>query len=136
MVQPLNATVLAELAAMDDYDRILNMDRIAAAHGMTAADLDAALAAHLRGETVANVAEAPPTAPASTPAPTGAAAQRITDASRYRATYDPSPEGQARQANVQEAIVCPACNAALGIPAVRPIKVKCPSCLMDHTFTV
>lgn len=134
MVQPLNATVLAELAAMDDYDRILNMDRIAAAHGMTAADLDAALTAHLRGESV--VSPAAPSSAEPSPTPVGAAAQRITDASRYRATYDPSPEGQARQANVQEAIVCPACSAALGIPAVRPIKVKCPSCLMDHTFTV
>ena len=53
---------------------------------------------------------------------------------KYRFTYDPSHSGKKRQSEVNQAIVCPHCNAALGIPSVRPISVKCPACLMESTF--
>jgi len=49
--------------------------------------------------------------------------------------YDPSVEAKQRRAMVEQAIVCPACGVALGIPSQRPIKVTCPQCLHVSTFT-
>jgi hypothetical protein len=54
---------------------------------------------------------------------------------RFQFDYDPSVEAQQRRAMVEQAIVCPACGVALGIPSQRPIKVTCPQCLHVATFT-
>ena len=40
-----------------------------------------------------------------------------------------------RRQNVDQAIMCPGCGVALGIPAVRPIKVTCPQCMQETTFS-
>jgi len=53
---------------------------------------------------------------------------------RHRFEYDPSPDASQRRQQVSQAITCPSCGAALGIPAIRPIKVACPQCLQEHTF--
>ena len=53
---------------------------------------------------------------------------------RHRFEYDPSPDASERRQQVSQAITCPSCGAALGIPAIRPIKVTCPQCLQEHTF--
>ncbi len=53
---------------------------------------------------------------------------------RHRFEYDPSPDASQRRQQVSQAITCPSCGAALGIPAIRPIKVTCPQCLQEHTF--
>ncbi|MFL2959197.1 MAG: hypothetical protein ACJZ5P_04010 [Candidatus Thalassarchaeaceae archaeon] len=53
---------------------------------------------------------------------------------KYRFTYDPSQSGKRRQSEVDQAIVCPHCSAALGIPSIRPISVTCPACMMESTF--
>jgi formylmethanofuran dehydrogenase subunit E len=53
---------------------------------------------------------------------------------RHRFEYDPSPDASQRRQQVSQAITCPSCGAALGIPAIRPIKVTCPQCLEEHTF--
>jgi hypothetical protein len=71
---------------------------------------------------------------ANTPSPTGKVAQILPDAGRYRLGYDPTAQGQQRQNMVQQAILCPACNAPLGIPMIRPIDVVCPECLTSTTF--
>ena len=53
---------------------------------------------------------------------------------RHRFEYDPSRDASQRRQQVSQAITCPSCGAALGIPAIRPIKVTCPQCLKEHTF--
>ena len=53
---------------------------------------------------------------------------------KYRFSYDPSHSGKKRQSEVEQAIVCPNCNAALGIPSIRPITIKCPACMNEATF--
>ena len=53
---------------------------------------------------------------------------------RHRFEYDPSPDASERRQQVSQARNCPSCGAALGIPAIRPIKVTCPQCLEEHTF--
>ena len=54
---------------------------------------------------------------------------------QFHFDYDPSVEAKQRRAMVEQAIVCPACGVALGIPSQRPIKVTCPQCLHESTFT-
>ncbi len=58
----------------------------------------------------------------------------ISAQNRHRFKYDPSPDASQRRQQVSQAITCPSCGAALGIPAIRPIKVTCPQCLEEHTF--
>ena len=54
--------------------------------------------------------------------------------SNYRFEYDPSQDASQRRQQVSQAINCPGCGAALGIPAIRPIKVSCPQCQLESTF--
>ncbi len=54
---------------------------------------------------------------------------------QFHFDYDPSVEAKQRRSMVEQAIVCPACGVALGIPSQRPIKVTCPQCLHEATFT-
>ena len=56
------------------------------------------------------------------------------DKSNFRFEYDPSQEAAQRRATVAQAILCPGCGVALGIPDVRPIKVTCPQCLQETVF--
>ena len=52
----------------------------------------------------------------------------------HRFEYDPSPDASQRRQQVSQAINCPSCGAALGIPSIRPIKVTCPQCFQENTF--
>ena len=54
--------------------------------------------------------------------------------SSHRFEYDPSPDASQRRQQVSQAINCPSCGAALGIPSIRPIKVTCPQCFQENTF--
>ena len=54
--------------------------------------------------------------------------------SNHRFEYDPSPDASQRRQQVNQAINCPGCGAALGIPSIRPIKVTCPQCYQESTF--
>tara|TARA_B100001989_G_C24212238_1_gene303663 strand:+ start:93 stop:458 length:366 start_codon:yes stop_codon:yes gene_type:complete len=58
----------------------------------------------------------------------------LATAANHRFEYDPSPDASQRRENISHAVSCPSCGAALGIPAIRPIKVTCPQCLQEHTF--
>ena len=128
----LPADVLAKLDAMDEYDRMLAYDRIGRDHRMSASEVEAQFNAWKSGGAVPSTSPTPQQAPS---APSGQSANYIQDASRYRPAYDPSREGRARQSQIEQAVMCPLCNSALGIPATRPIKVTCPSCLSESTFT-
>jgi len=124
---------LEKLDAMDEYDRLLSFGRIGSDYRMTAAEVEAQYNAWKRGESVA-----PSTftkSDAGTVAPSETTANYIQNPSKYRATYDPSREGKARQSQIEQAVMCPACNSALGIPSMRPIKVTCPNCMTETTFT-
>jgi hypothetical protein len=128
----LTAEVLAKLDAMDEYDRILAYDRIGNDHKMSAAEVEAQFNAWKSGGALPSSFSTPEMAPS---APPGQAANYISDAARYRPTYDPSKEGRSRQSQIEQAVMCPLCHSALGIPSTRPIKVTCPSCMSESTFT-
>ena len=48
--------------------------------------------------------------------------------------YDPTSGAKDRRTQVDQAIVCPGCGVALGIPSRRPIKIKCPQCMYESVF--
>ena len=98
---------------------------------MSAAEVEAQFNAWKSGGVIPS-SFSEPTAPS---VPSGQTANYIADASRYRPTYDPSKEGRSRQAQIEQAVMCPLCHSALGIPSTRPIKVTCPSCMSETTFT-
>ena len=128
----LPADVLAKLDAMDDYDRMLAYDRIGRDHRMSAAEVESQFNTWKSGGSIPST----PSVPESTPStPSGQSANFIQDASKYRPAYDPSREGRARQSQIEQAVMCPLCNSALGIASTRPIKVMCPNCMAESTFT-
>ena len=113
---------------------MLAMDAVARTYGVTPADVERALNAHLGGAAPEAQTEQPPFASApDVPAPPST--MESLDLSQYRYGYDPSTEAKARRAQVTQAFRCPVCSAALGIPNVRPIKVTCPACQSVHTFS-
>ena len=48
--------------------------------------------------------------------------------------YDPTSGAKDRRTQVDQAIMCPGCGVALGIPSRRPIKIKCPQCMYESIF--
>ena len=137
---------IAALRALSGYDQMLEIDRLCRTYGTDEASIRTAMAA------VASTPD-PVTSPAyaastneagwdtshkSVPgidASTPSAAPTMVDRGQFRFEYDPTREAAQRREQVSQAILCPACGVALGIPDVRPIKVTCPSCLMETTFT-
>ena len=147
--------VLHSLHAMDGYDRMLALDKIAREHGIEVEQLSVELQEFTqRGATAAAVVSHPlsdeddfdnPTAPKNLDdlnSPSEQSSQHIAatspryidDSSTLRMRYDPSVEGGQRQSGVTQAILCPTCSAPLGIPSTRPIKITCPNCATESLF--
>ncbi|MDP6010588.1 MAG: hypothetical protein QF707_02220 [Candidatus Poseidoniaceae archaeon] len=145
----LSKEVIATLANMDEYERLLAAESLSREHNI---QMDALLV--MVDDYIKAVAsgQVPQTEQAQNinagisadnfvaPAPDGVemrtptTAHHIRDAHRYRMKYDPSSDSQSRTQDITEAIICPHCKAPLGIPSIRPIKVSCPSCMMESTF--
>ena len=133
---------LRALKAMKGYDQLLELDRLCKAYGVDKATLQAAMT---------NLGN--PTATQSLPAPTPGSwdtthkdlpgleravaptTPTYVDKQRLHFEYDPSREAAQRREQVNQAILCSACGVALGIPDIRPIKVTCPACLFETTYT-
>ena len=122
--------VLQALARMSGYERTLEVDRISTQYGVSSAWLEQ----QIGGGAPAPAADPNTFAPATKEAPELPAATKILNQQSFRFQYDPSAEAAERRQSVQQAILCPACGVALGIPAIRPIKVTCPQCLQESTF--
>ena len=131
---------LAALAALSGYDQMLEIDRLCKKYGVDEASLRTMLQ---------SASPSPPPAannPASswdtshkdvpslqqTPAST---APTLVNKDQFRFEYDPTREAEERRGQVSQAILCSACGVALGIPDIRPIKVTCPACLFETTYT-
>lgn len=122
--------VLQALSSMTGYDRILETDRIAAQYGVTSEWIEQ----QLGGAAPPEQGNSAPFTPGSKEAPALPSSPNIMQKQNFRFHYDPSIEASQRRQNVEQAILCPACGVALGIPAVRPIRVTCPQCLAENTF--
>jgi formylmethanofuran dehydrogenase subunit E len=140
-VSTLPPEALSALKSLSGYEQMLEIDRICRVYNTDEATVRAALAQHS--------APAPQPSDSETPSswdtshkdvPTlqeasGPAAPQVIDKGQFRFEYDPTREAAARREQVNQAILCSACGVALGIPDVRPIKVTCPSCLFETTYT-
>ena len=103
------------LMAASDYERDLQAVNIGKKYGLTSAQILAMLPINQQSVQQSINTTLPPT-------------------SNYRFEYDPSQDASQRRQQVSQAINCPGCGAALGIPAIRPIKVTCPQCQLESTF--
>ncbi len=143
-MSPIPAVQLQQLIGLDEYEQMLAIDRVARELGMTAdqvkAEVDAVESTSSGPQlSVSPAADASESESRFTAAGAAAELDDVTptfldDAQKFRFSYDPSQDGEKRQKQVSQAIVCPHCSAPLGIPDVRPIRVSCPSCMMETTY--
>lgn len=122
--------VLQALARMTGYERMLETGRIAAEYGVPSEWIEQ----QLNSPTQPAQSAATQFTPGSKETPTLPSSATVLDKQNLRFQYDPSVQASQRRENVDQAILCPACGATLGIPAVRPIKVTCPQCLAETIF--
>ncbi len=146
---------ISALRILSGYDQMLEISRVTKQYDVTEAELMEALNSVAQPSQSSMLGKpAPPSlgkpAPPSpdtlsasatapfTPdvkeAPSLPATATMLDKSNFRFDYDPSQEAAQRRAAVAQAILCPGCGVALGIPDVRPIKVTCPQCLQESLF--
>ena len=131
---------LVALSAMSGYDQTLEIERLCQVYNLDEMTLRAAMASIVRSETTGAtpIDQTWDTTHKAIPgledarAPT---APTLVDKRQFRFEYDPTREASQRREQVNQAILCSACGVALGIPDVRPIKVTCPSCLFESTYT-
>ena len=137
---PVPEHELLAVKAMIGYDQMLEIDRLCKAYGVDEATLQAA---------IANVGTPSVTQPLSSKGSwdtthkdlpgleqiVAPATPTFVDKQRLHFEYDPSREAAQRREQVKQAILCSACGVALGIPDIRPIKVTCPACLFETTYT-
>ena len=131
---------LLAMQNMSDYEQMLHIDRLCTTYGVDEATLRALMQ---RVTSTQNPATKPPpdswdTSHKEVPGLQDAitpTSPNLLDKQQFRFTYDPSREAGERRKQVNQAILCAACGVALGIPDIRPIKVTCPSCLFETTYT-
>lgn len=133
--------VLTALKSMSGYEQMLEIDRLCRVYNTDESTVRAALAQHASsapGQPAIDASASWDTSHKDVPTlqeATGPAAPQVIDKGQFRFEYDPTREAAARREQVNQAILCSACGVALGIPDVRPIKVTCPSCLFETTYT-
>ena len=133
------ATKLQQFIGMDDYERKLTIDRLSRELGLSVTEIENEIRDFEQGmnspgsKLEIDMPEKKSSFISSDESSEGAP-EFISDAHRYRFTYDPSKDAKERQSNVNQAILCPHCNVGIGIPPIRPIKVMCPSCRIESVF--
>ena len=136
------AVIMQHFIGLSDYERKLAMDRASRELGMTVEQIEVEIENFQSdGFKQGQSTDTPPVeAPRKESIFKRPKKQKeggpefVGDSHRYRFRYDPSVAGKARQDKATQAIACPHCKAALGIPEKRPIRVTCPACMMDSTF--
>ena len=133
------AIKLQQFIGMDDYERKLTIDRLSRELGLSITEIENEIRDFEQGinspdsKLEIDMPEKKSNFTSSDESSEGAP-EFISDAHRYRFTYDPSKDAKERQSNVNQAILCPHCNVGIGIPPIRPIKVMCPSCRIESVF--
>ena len=120
---------ITALRALSGYEQMLEIDRITKQYGIAEADL-----LQQMSPSIDSRSDMSSFTPESKEAPALPSTANILDKSNFRFAYDPSAEAAQRRSSVAQAILCPGCGVALGIPDVRPIKVTCPECLQETIF--
>ena len=133
------AIKLQQFIGMDDHERKLTIDRLSRELGLSITEIENEIRDFEQGiispgsKSEIDVPKNKSNFISSDESSEGAP-KFISDAHRYRFTYDPSKDAKERQSSVNQAILCPHCNVGIGIPPIRPIKVMCPSCRIESVF--
>ncbi len=120
---------ITALRALSGYEQMLEIDRITKQYGITEAEV----LQHMT-PSIDSRPDVSSFIPESKEAPVLPSTANVLDKSNFRFEYDPSAEAAQRRSSIAQAILCPGCGVALGIPDVRPIKVTCPECLQQTVF--
>ena len=127
----ISAQDLQRLAGLQGYDLTLEIDAMARKYGMTAEEI----VAILRTASQAPQTSQQPFEPvASKTVPQLPNQPRQISMEGLHFDYDPTAGAKDKRAQVDQAIMCPSCGVALGIPSRRPIKIKCPQCLHEAVY--
>ena len=129
---------LAALRALSDYDQTLHIQRVCQIYGVDETTVRRLLQGTSPPQTSTTPATSWDTSHKDVPGlqqATTPTAPTLVDKQQFHFTYDPTREAEERREQVNQAILCPACGVALGIPDIRPIKVTCPACLFEATYT-
>lgn len=149
------ASELAALTSLSGYEQMLQIDQLARQYGIEGNEVQQQLAALSVQDTTTSptgynaTGEYDPSEGRSTVSqdqkvdpfnsefsqPSTVASAKLIDKSNLHYEYDPTAGAKQRRAQIDQAILCPACGVRLGIPSTRPIKVTCPQCLHEETFT-
>ena len=127
----ISAQDLQRLAGLQGYDLTLEIDAMSRKYGMSPDEIIAVLRATTQSQ---QPTQEPFEPVASKTVPELPNRPREISMQGLHFDYDPSTEAKDKRAQVDQAIVCPGCGVALGIPSRRPIKIKCPQCLHVATY--
>jgi len=149
------AAELTALASLSGYEQMLQIDQIARRYSIDESEVQRQLAALStsipvapsdgynaaaeydpsggRGHISQNHKEDPFASVNSQQSTTSS--PQLIEKTNLHFEYDPTEGVKQRRAQIDQAILCPACGVRLGIPSTRPIKVTCPQCLHEATFT-
>ena len=127
----ISAQDLQRLAGLQGYDLTLEVDALARKYAMSA---DAFMSI-LRSASQSQQPSQQPFEPvASKTVPQLPNQPKQISMEGLHFDYDPTSGAKDRRAQVDQAIMCPGCGVALGIPSRRPIKIKCPQCMYESVF--
>ena len=120
------ALLLQQFVGMSDYERDLAIDRASRELGLSIKEITSQLKEFQSGQVKPSNSHS-----SNGPMPSregnfkSEASQKegaprfLENTHKYRFTYDPSHSGKKRQSEVDQAIVCPNCNAALGLSLIH-----------------
>ena len=129
------AIKLQQFIGMDDYERKLTIDRLSRELGLSITEIENEIRDFEQGinspvsKLEIDMPEKKSNFTSSDESSEGAP-EFISDAHRYRFTYDPSRDAKERQSNVNQAILCPHCNVGIGIPPVSYKHLTLPTILL------
>jgi len=127
----ISAQDLQRLAGLQGYDLTLEIDALARKYAMSPDEI----MSMLRSASQSQQPSQQPFEPvASKTVPQLPNQPKHISMEGLHFDYDPTSGAKDRRTQVDQAIVCPGCGVALGIPSRRPIKIKCPQCMHESIF--
>ena len=127
----ISAQDLQRLAGLQGYDLTLEVDALARKYAMSADEIMSILRSASQSQ---QPSQQPFEPVASKTVPQLPNQPKQISMEGLRFDYDPTSGAKDRRAQVDQAIMCPGCGVALGIPSRRPIKIKCPQCMYESVF--
>ena len=122
---------LQRLAGLQGYDLTLEIDALARKYAMSADEIMSILRSASQPQ---QPSQQPFEPVASKTVPQLPNQPKQISMEGLHFDYDPTSGAEDRRTQVDQAIMCPGCGVALGIPSRRPIKIKCPQCMYESIF--